>query len=259
MALKELLSLDDKVALVTGGSRGLGLQIALGLGEMGARVVLVARREQDLETAVAQLAAEGVESMALAADLSSADAVPALVGRVLERAGTVDILVNNAGATWGACAEAYPDSAWRKVMGLNVDAVFALTREVGRRSFIPRRHGKVLNIASVAGLAGNRPQMAMQTIAYNTSKGALLSFTRALAAEWGRYDINVNALCPGFFPTRMTRETERQSGEFIRASTPLGRLGGDEDLMGAAAFLVCAAARHITGQALVIDGGMSAT
>lgn len=259
MALTKLLRLDGRVAVVTGGSRGLGLQIARGLGEMGAQVVLVARRVEELEAAAARLSAEGSHAIALAADLSSLEGVPSLVDRVLERAGAVDILVNNAGATWGADAQSYPDAAWRKVMNLNVDAVFALTREVGRKAFIPRRHGKVLNIASVAGLAGNRPQMAMHTIAYNTSKGAILSFTRALAAEWGRYGINVNALCPGFFPTRMTQQTERHSGDFLRASTPLGRLGGDEDLMGAAAFLVSEAARHITGQALAVDGGMSAT
>ncbi len=259
MGLKERLSLDGKLALVTGGSRGLGLQIARGLGEMGARVVIVARRESELEAAEAALSADGIETIARTTDLSSLDAVPPLVDWVLEHAGDVDILVNNAGATWGADAEHHPDAAWRKVMSLNVDAAFALTRELGRRVFIPRRAGKVLNVASVAGLAGNRPQMAMHTIAYNTSKGALLSFTRALAAEWGRYGINVNALCPGFFPTRMTLETERQSGDFLRASTPLGRLGGNEDLMGAAAFLVSEAARHITGQALAVDGGMSST
>lgn len=257
MALKDLLSLAGQVALVTGGSRGLGLQIAEGLGEMGATVAITARHADELERAVAHLGKLGIQAIAVQTDLSATNAIPALVDRVVDRFGTIDILVNNAGVTWGAPAEDYPATAWHKVMGMNIDAVFFLTQEVGRRLFIPRQAGKILNIGSIAGLAGNPPGQAMYTIAYNTSKGALLNFTRTLAAEWGRYNINVNALCPGFFPTRMARDFVNRTGEQIRAATPLGRLGGDEDLKGAAAFLVSSAARHITGQCLAIDGGVS--
>lgn len=257
MGLKDRLSLSTKVALITGGSRGLGLQIAEGLGEMGASVVVAARHKGELDAATSRLGALGIESLAVQADLSNLDDIPRLVDEALKRFGTLDILVNNAGATWGAPAEDYPTAAWRKVMNLNIDGVFLLTQEIGRRVFIPNRNGKVLNIASIAGLGGNPPELEMYTIAYNTSKGGLLTFTRALAAEWGRYNINVNALCPGFFPTKMTKGFVDRTSEIILGSTPLGRLGGVEDIQGAAAFLVSEAARHITGQWLAVDGGVS--
>lgn len=258
MGLKDMFRLDGQVALVTGGSRGLGLQIAEGLGEMGARVAITARRPDELDQAASHLAALGIDAFAVRSDLSEPGSAGPLVDQVLAHFGRIDILVNNAGATWGAPAEDYPAEAWRKVMGLNMDAVFFLTQEVGRREFIPRRSGKILNVGSITGLGGNPPGQQMYTIAYNTSKGALLNFTRTLAAEWGRYDINVNAVCPGFFPTKMTRQTVDQHGGDMLAATPLGRLGGEEDLKGAAAFLVSAAARHITGQFLAVDGGVSA-
>lgn len=258
MGLKNLFSLEGQVAVVTGGSRGLGLQIAEGLGEMGARVAITARRADELNEAVAHLAGRGVEAIPVRSDLSALDAAAPLVDQVLAYFGRIDILVNNAGTTWGAPAENYPEEAWRKVMGLNIDAVFLLTQEVGRREFIPRRAGKVLNVGSITAFGGNPPAQHMYTIAYNTSKGALLNFTRTLAAEWGRYDINVNAVCPGFFPTKMARYAVDEHGDALLAATPLGRLGGEEDLKGAAVFLVSAAARHVTGQFLAVDGGASA-
>jgi NAD(P)-dependent dehydrogenase (short-subunit alcohol dehydrogenase family) len=255
MSLKKLLDLSGKVALVTGGSRGLGLQMAEALGEMGARVALTARKAAELDVAVKHLAALGVEAMAVPVDLGKREGIPGTVDAVAARFGTVDILVNNAGTTWGAPAEDYPDEAWDKVMRLNIDAMFFLSREVGRRFMIPRRSGKIVNVASVAGLSGNPP--GMQTIAYNASKGAAVNLTRALAAEWGRYDINVNAICPGFFPSRMTHGLLGTIGDMVVATTPLGRLGGDEDLKGAVAFLASDASRHVTGQYLVVDGGAS--
>jgi gluconate 5-dehydrogenase len=140
-------------------------------------------------------------------------------------------------------------------MDLNVDAQFHLAREVGKRTMIPRRSGKIVNIASTAGLYGNPPEWAMHTIAYNTSKGALIAMTRTLAAEWGKYDINVNAICPGFFASKMTKVTLQRIDRSVLALTPLGRLGGDEDLKGCVVFLASEASRHMTGQALVVDGG----
>lgn len=259
MPLKDMFDLSGQVALITGGSRGLGLQIAEGLGELGARVAISARHKDELDQAVAHLSHLGIEALAVQADLSNAEQIPILVDSVAEHFGKIDILVNNAGATWGAPAEEHPPAAWRKVMALNIDSVFFLTQEVGRRFFIPQRHGKVLNIGSITGLSGNPPNQEMYTISYNTSKGALHNFTRALASEWGRYNINVNALCPGFFPTKMTTYIVDKEGEQMISCTPLGRLGGDEDLKGAAALLVSAAGRHITGQCLPIDGGVSAT
>ena len=175
----------------------------------------------------------------------------------LQRLGDIDILVNNAGATWGAPAEDHPVEAWDKVMNLNIRGIFMLTQAVGKRSMIPRRQGRILNIASIAGLGGNPPFMT--TIAYNTSKGAVVNFTRALACEWGKYGITVNALAPGFFPSKMTRGTLEAVGEEnLARHAPLLRLGDDEDLKGAALLFVSQAGKHITGQILAVDGGVSA-
>jgi gluconate 5-dehydrogenase len=255
MSVKQLFDLTGKVALVTGGSRGLGLQMAEALGEMGAKVAITARKADELKAAEAHLKSKGIEALTVTNDLSQFDRIPGMVDAVLARFGTIDILVNNAGATWGAPAEDYPDEAWNKVMNLNINAMFFLSREVGKRCLIPKKSGKIINIASVAGLSGS-PQ-GMYTIAYNTSKGAAVNFTRALASEWGRYNINVNVICPGFFPSKMSRGLLDQIGERIVAMTPLGRLGGDEDLMGTVVFLASEASRHITGQIVVVDGGAS--
>jgi NAD(P)-dependent dehydrogenase (short-subunit alcohol dehydrogenase family) len=255
MGVKQLFDLRDRVAIVTGGSRGLGLSMAQALGDMGARVALVARKADELETARTLLAGHGVDCFVVAGDLAAAATSPRVVDAVMKQWGQIDILVNNAGANWAAPAEDYPDDGWRKVMALNVDAQFALSREVGKRSMIPRRAGKIINIASIAGLFGNPPAWNMQTIAYNTSKGALVNFTRALAAEWGRHNINVNAICPGFFPSKMTKATLERIDRAVIDLTPLGRLGNDDDLQGAVVFLASEASRHVTGQALVVDGG----
>jgi NAD(P)-dependent dehydrogenase (short-subunit alcohol dehydrogenase family) len=258
MSVRNLLDLSGKVAVVTGGSRGIGLQMATGLGEMGAKVAITARKQDELDEARAALERLGIDCLAVAGDLADFPAIPGMVDAVLERFGHIDILVNNAGCNWAAPAEDYPDAAWRKVMGLNVDAQFFLCREVGRRSMIPRRSGKIVNIASIAGQYGNPPDWGMETVAYNTSKGALINLTRTLAAEWGAHNINVNAICPGFFPSKMTKVTLDRIGESVLAMTPLGRLGGDEDLKGSVVFLASEASRHVTGQILAVDGGCTA-
>jgi gluconate 5-dehydrogenase len=256
--VRQLLDLRGKVALVTGGSRGIGLQMAEGLGEMGARLAITARKEDELTTARAHLEGSGIECVTVASDLAAAAAVRGIVDAVLARYDQIDILVNNAGCNWAAPAEDYPDDGWRKVMSLNLDALYYLTREVGRRSMIPRRNGKIVNIASIAGLFGNPPGWEMRTIAYNTSKGAVVNLTRALAAEWGAYNINVNAICPGFFPSKMTKVTLERIDRHVLDLTPLGRLGGDEDLKGSVVFLASDASRHVTGQAIAVDGGVTA-
>jgi gluconate 5-dehydrogenase len=257
MSVKQFFDLSGKVAVVTGGSRGLGLQMALALGEMGAKLALTARKADELALAEARLQGLGIEVLVLPNDLSRPDCIPVLVDSVLARYGTINILVNNAGATWSAAAEAHPLEAWRKVMALNIDAMFLLSQEVGRRCFLPQGSGKIINIASIAGLAGNPP--GMTTLAYNTSKGAVLAFTRALASEWGPHNINVNAICPGFFPTKMSAALLQKLEAEVLAATPLGRLGGDADLMGAVVFLASEASRHMTGQQLILDGGHSTT
>lgn len=255
MGVKELFDLSGRVALVTGGSRGLGLQMAEALGEMGAKLAITARKADELAEAKAHLEKLGIEVLTVTNDLSKFDQIPGLVSKVLEHYGKIDVLVNNAGATWGAPAEDYPFDAWMKVINLNVNGMFFLTQEVGKRAFIPQKSGKVIVTASIAGLRGNPPDM--QTIAYNTSKGADVNFVRTLAAEWGKYNINVNAICPGFFPSKMASGIMEKLGDRIIASTALGRVGGDEDLKGTVVLLASEAGRHITGHALPVDGGSS--
>lgn len=256
--VRQLFDLSGRSALVTGASRGLGLQIAEALGEQGARLVLVARRQADLDAAVAHLKAAGIEASGIAADLAREEAIAPLVEETIQRLGCIDILINNAGTNWAAPAEEHPLEAWDKVMNLNARSVFLLTQAVAKASMIPRRYGRIVNIASIAGLAGNTPG-TMQTVAYNASKGALVNFTRALAGEWGQHGITVNALAPGFFPTRMTRGAlEVYGAERLAGHAPLQRLGDDEDLKGAALLFASDAGKHITGQILAVDGGMTA-
>ena len=254
---QELFSLAGKTALVTGGSRGLGLQMAEALGEQGARVVLSARKQDELDEAVAHLQARGIDASAIAADLSDDAQVQPFVDEAVKRLGHIDILVNNAGASWGAPAEDYPVEAWDKVMNLNIRSIFLVTQAVGKASMIPRQYGRIINISSIAGLAGNPPN-TMKTIAYNTSKGAVINFTRTLAGEWGRYGITVNSIAPGFFPSKMTKGVLATFGEEVLAKdAPLGRIGDDEDLKGATILFASDAGKHITGQTLAVDGGVS--
>ncbi|GAD22152.1 SDR family oxidoreductase [Acidovorax sp. MR-S7] len=255
--VQQLFDLSGKTALVTGGSRGLGLQMAHALGEAGARVVVSSRKAEDLEQAVAELQAAGIDARWIAADCAREDDIQRLAAETLQRVGDVDILVNNAGASWGAAAEDYPTAAWDKVMNLNVRGYFLLSQAIAKRSMIPRRAGRIINVASIAGLAGN--PLEMKTIAYNTSKGAVINFTRALAGEWGVYGIGVNAICPGFFKTKMaTVLIETMGEEKMAAHAPLRRLGDDEDLKGITLLYASEAGKHITGQWLAVDGGVSA-
>lgn len=254
--IQQLFDLKGKTALVTGGSRGLGLQMAQALGEAGARVMLTSRKASDLEEAVASLQNAGIDARWVAADCADEADIKRLVDETLQRMGDVDILVNNAGAAWGAPAEDHPVEAWDKVMNLNVRGYFLLSQQVGKRSMIARKQGRIINLASIAGLGGNPPDM--QTIAYNTSKGAVVNFTRALACEWARHGITVNAICPGFFPSKMTRGTIEAIGEEkMAARAPSGRLGDDEDLKGITLLYASDAGKHITGQWLAVDGGLS--
>ncbi len=255
--ISKLFDLSGQTALVTGGSRGLGLQIAESLGEAGARILITARKADELEEATAHLQAKGIDTRWVAADGSDPVAIQKVCDEAMQRLGQVDILVNNAGATWGAPAEDYPLAAWDKVMNLNIRGVFLMSQAVGRASMIPRRHGRIINIASIAGLSGSNE--SIKFIAYGTSKGAVVNFTRTLAGEWGRHGITVNALAPGFFPSKMTRGVLAEHGaEHMANKAPLHRLGDDDDLKGAALLFASAAGKHITGQILAVDGGVSA-
>jgi NAD(P)-dependent dehydrogenase (short-subunit alcohol dehydrogenase family) len=256
MGLRDLFELGGKVALITGGSRGLGLQIAKGLGEMGAKIAISARKAGELEEAKADLKAHGIDAFTVTNDLSKPDQVPALVDAVVKHYGAINILVNNAGASWGAKAEEHPLEAWNKVMTLNASSVFALSQEVANKCFIPQRSGNIIVVASTAAL---RAGMQMKAVAYYSSKAAALHLMRALAGEWGQYNIRVNAICPGFFPSKMASVLLESMKEDVIARTPLGRIGGDTDLQGAAVYLASDASRHVTGQYIAVDGGASST
>ncbi len=257
MSLKKLFDLSGRSALITGGSRGLGLQIAETLGELGARVALTARKAGELADAAAHLKTLGIEALAFPADLSEPAQVDATVRKVIEAMGPIDILINNAGASWGAPMVDHPLEAWNKVMNLNLTALFLVSQSVGKRCMVPRRKGKIVNVASIAGLKGSDASY-MATIGYNTSKGGVVNFTRALAAEWAQHDINVNAIAPGFFPTRMTKGLLATAGDQIVAGCPLKRVGGPEDLKGVTALLASDAGSFITGQIIAVDGGVMA-
>jgi len=258
MSSNNLFSMKGRVALITGGSRGLGLQMAEALGDQGAKVIISARKSAELEQAQAHLKSRGIVADWVAADGAKAESMHALVDTVLQRHGRVDVLINNAGTSWGAPAEDHPLEAWDKVFDLNVRGLFVLSQQIGKRSMIPNRYGRILNIASIAGLRGNPPG-SMQTIAYNTAKAAVVNFTRTLAGEWGVHGITVNALAPGFFPSKMSKGLIAQVGEeALAGNAPLKRLGGDQDLKGAALLFASDAGSHITGQILAVDGGYSA-
>ena len=254
--IQQLFDLSGQVALVTGGSRGLGLQMAEALGEAGARVMISSRKAADLQDAAAQLAARGIDVHWVAGDASDPAQIQKVVDDTMQRLGRIDILVNNAGATWGAPAEDYPLAAWDKVMNLNIRSLFLFAQAVGKAWMIPNKRGRIVNVASIAGLGGS---MDVQFVAYGTSKGAVVNFTRTLAGEWGHHGITVNALAPGFFPSKMTKGVlEHFGADAMAAKAPLKRLGDNDDLKGAVLLFASAAGKHITGQILAIDGGVSA-
>ena len=254
MNVKQLFDLKGRVALVTGGSRGLGLQMAEALGEMGARLALTARKQDELDEAVARLKQQGIEAAAWVCDIGKREQIPPVVEQILAKLGKVDILVNNAGATWGAPAEDHPLEGWDKLVNLNLTGAFLMAQLVGKKSMIPAKWGRIINIASVAGLQASDPRV-VRTVAYNATKHGVVGLTRQLAAEWGEHGITVNAICPGFFPSKMTKTTLDTVGEMVREVTPTRRLGNDEDLKGLVALLASEASRHINGQAIAVDGG----
>lgn len=254
MNVLDLFNLSGKTAIITGGGRGLGEQIAEGFAEAGANVVLCSRKVEACHEVAARLEKLGVKTLALKCDVTNPADVEEVVNETKRVFGTIDILVNNSGATWGASVVEMPLNAWNKVMNVNVTGIFLMSQAVGK-VMIEQGTGKIINIASVAGLKGIDP-MIMDTIGYNTSKGAVITFTKDLAAKWGQYNINVNAIAPGFFPTKMASYTIEQGKDPLLNITPLRRFGGEEDLKGAALFLASNASNFVTGDILTVDGGM---
>lgn len=256
MRVQQLFDLTGQVAVVTGGSRGLGLEIAQGLGEAGAAVVITARREQWLGPAADALRSAGIDVTARTADVANPDHVESLVRDILAARGRVDVLFNNAGISWGAPPESMALEKWNAVLATNVTGAFLCARAV-MPSMAARGRGRIVNVASVAGLVGTPPEI-MDAAGYAASKGALISLTRDLAVKWARHGITVNALAPGFFPTRMSEPILSRHGEALAASIPMGRTGRDGELKGAALFLASAASDYVTGQILAVDGGLTA-
>ncbi len=252
----ELFDLTGKVAIVTGGGSGIGRQMATGLAEAGADVVLCARKVERCEEAARGLAALGRRTLALACDVRNPEDVQGVVERTRADLGSVDILVNNAGTSWGAPVEDYPLEGWQKVIDVNLTGVFLFAQAAGR-VMIEQRAGKIVNIASVAAFGGAPPEL-MNAVAYNASKAGVVGFTRDLATKWAEHGINVNAIAPGWFRTDMNDVLLDARPDAYLAGIPLKRFGGEDDLKGAVVFLASRASDHVTGQTLAVDGGQSA-
>ena len=256
MRVQDLFGLSGKTAIVTGGGSGIGRQMAQALAELGADIVLCARKVERCEQAAAELSELGVRTLALRCDVRDPGEVQAVCERTMEELGRLDVLVNNAGTSWGAPAVDTPLEGWQKVVDVNLTGVFLFSQAAGRM-MIDRGGGSIVNIASVAGLRGSPPGK-MDAIAYNASKGGVIAFTRDLAHKWAPHGIRVNAIAPGWFPSDMSKALlDRFGDEFVK-SVPLGRFGGPDDLKGAVAFLASPASAFVTGHTLIVDGGQSA-
>ena len=251
--LRQLFDLTGKVALVTGGSRGLGREMAEGLAEAGAALMLLARREQWLGPAIEEMQERGFRCAGMVCDVSNPDEVQAAVKKTVETYGQIDLLLNNAGVTWGAPAEELPLDKWRMVIEIDLTGAFLFCQAAGRE-MIKRHYGRIINVASIAGLVGTLPG-GQHTAAYVAAKGGLIALTRELAAKWAPHNIRVNAIAPGFFPSRMTEKVLEQAQSAIEAAAPMGRIGREGELKGVAVFLAADASNYITGQTIVVDGG----
>jgi NAD(P)-dependent dehydrogenase (short-subunit alcohol dehydrogenase family) len=255
MNVKQLFDLTGRVAIVTGGSIGLGRQMAEGLAEMGANLVLCGRKKERCEQAATQLQALGVKTLALSCDVKNPSSVQELVDATVSQFGRIDILINNAGTSWGAPIEEMRIEHWNKVMETNLTGTFLCCQAVGKFMTAQKR-GSIINIASVAGLRGSSPEF--QAIGYHASKGGVIAFTRDLAHKWAIHNIRVNAIAPGWFPTHMSEILIERGKDSILKGIPLGHFGGDDDLKGAAVYLASDAAAFVTGDVLVVDGGQTA-
>jgi NAD(P)-dependent dehydrogenase (short-subunit alcohol dehydrogenase family) len=255
MNVRDLFDLAGRVAIVTGGGSGIGRQMADALAELGADVVLCARKVERCEQAAAEIvAANGTRALGLRCDISDKAEVEALVARTVAELGRIDIVVNNAGASWGAPAVDYPLEAWQKVIGVNLTGTFLVSQAAGRHMIERGEGGKIINVSSIAAFGGEEPEV-MDAVGYSASKGGVISFTKDLAVKWARFGITVNALCPGWFPTEMSKVLVEKRSAALLGSTPLKRFGSDHDLKGAIALLASRASDYMTGSVVTVDGG----
>jgi NAD(P)-dependent dehydrogenase (short-subunit alcohol dehydrogenase family) len=253
VSVRDFFDLSGKVAIVTGGGSGIGRQMAQGLAEAGAELVLCARKVERCEEAAAQMPTRAI---AVKCDVTDVESVEAMVARTVDELGRVDILVNNAGTVWGAAPEDIPLKGWQKVVDVNLTGVFLCAQAAGRRMIERGEGGRIVNVASVAGLHG-APAEVVNALPYHATKGGVISLTRDLAWKWARHGINVNAIAPGWFPSDMANFVIDSNPELARR-IPLGRFGGPEDLKGVVVFLASRASDYVTGHTLVVDGGQSA-
>ena len=253
MHINEMFDLTGKTAIVTGGGRGLGKQIAETYAEAGANVVVCSRKVDACEEVSKQLKEMGVGSIALQCDVSNPDDVKHVVDETLKEFGQIDILVNNSGATWGAPFLEMPLDKWEKVMNVNATGTFIFSKAVAGH-MMERKQGKIINIASVAGFIGMEEGL-MDAVGYSASKGAVISFTRDLGVKLAKYNIQVNGIAPGWFPTKMSTGLLDKVGEKFLEQNPSNRFGTDHDLKGAALFLATKASDYVVGQTIVVDGG----
>lgn len=256
MHVQDLFNLSGKTALVTGGGRGLGEQIAIGLAEAGADVVVCSRKKEACDEVAEKIHELGRKSISIACDVTKPEDIERVVEETKSAFGKIDILINNSGISWGAPVEEYPLEKFNQVLNVNVTGLFLMSQAVGRE-MVARQYGRIVNIASVAGLVGSDPRY-MNAIGYNASKGAVISFTRDLAIKWARKGITVNALAPGFFSSKMSAPLLQKFGDQILERTPIRRFGGENDLKGAALFFASDASAYVTGQVLAVDGGVTA-
>jgi len=257
MNVRELFDLSGRVAIVTGGGSGIGIQIAEALAELGADLVLCARRPERCEEVAERLSAEhGVRALGMRCNVGDPEEVDELVRRTVAELGRIDVAVNNAGTSWGAPALEMPLDGWQKVLSVNLTGVFLVSQAAGR-VMVEQGGGKIVNVASVAAFVGERPEL-MDAVGYTASKGGVVAFTRDLAVKWARYGITVNALAPGWFPTEMAEKVLERGGDGLLDGIPLGRFGGTDDLKGAIALLSSSAGDFITGTTIHVDGGQTA-
>jgi NAD(P)-dependent dehydrogenase (short-subunit alcohol dehydrogenase family) len=256
MSILDMFRLDGKTALVTGGGRGLGEYMAEAYASVGANVVVCSRKLEACESVADQIRAEGGRALALECDVANPEHVERVVGRTLDEFGAIDVLVNNSGATWGAPAEEMPLEKFDQVMAVNVRGVFLMSQLVGRHMIERGAGGTIINIASVAAFTGGKPG-ALQVVGYSSSKGAVVSMTRDLAGSWAQYGIRVNAIAPGWFPTKMSRGVLEKAGDRLLASIPLGRYGEPHEIQGIALYLASPASGYVTGQTIIVDGGQT--
>jgi gluconate 5-dehydrogenase len=253
----DLFRLTGKTAIVTGGGRGLGQSIAEGLADAGANVVLCSRNVEPCELVKQQLEAQGAKALAFACDVTKPDDVEQVMRETLGAFGGVDILINNSGATWGARAEEMPLDKFQEVLQVNVTGTFLMSQAAGKAMIARGQGGVILNIASIAGLLGGHPEV-INVVGYSSSKGAVISMTRDLATSWAAHGIRVNAIAPGWFPTKMSRALLERWREPMLAHVPLRRFGAPDDIKGVAIFLTSPASAYITGQVVIVDGGTTA-